>query len=429
LFSKARTALFGIHGSDPRGTGSSDLRLTTGDGEATSHSAPLEDRTLFFCPPDGHHNPLQGVLPVPETSRTKTGDGEHPSPSEPVVGTHLGVQGAKPPHYPDYVAQSYKSAVLGEELGLQGHFLAPATSGTVEDPESEISEISRGRGEPAGVQLELICPSWAVVGECEEGHHYAKELICSREWCRSCGGNNGKAHQRRKAAWLPRATQLQEMGYFVVTVPPELRDNFRRPEVLRAFGKAMKRVMKYHGFARGLRRWHWFGEDHPGHGLQGDGLPVYHPHLNILVEAGWLSFAKIQAVRRSVATVMQVDLARVNVHYKYASSVGQMLHMVKYVLRPTFEHWEWDREMAYRLLGFRNALSWGTWKDEPAWVIPVEDSDVLKLGPLEHGRCPVDGTPVKWGEVIAANLLMAPWWVDLGAGYKSWTGLARDGPG
>jgi len=389
-----------------------------------SHSAPLEPRTLSFYPLD----PVEGYSPPPVARTLDPGDGEHQSPPEPVGPSHSGVWGQSP-HYPDYIAQSYKSLGLGETLGLQSYFAAPAAPAELEDPESEIQEISRGRGDPEGIQLELVCPSWGIVGECQEGHHYAKELICAREWCSSCGGSNGKAHQRRKAAWLPRATQMEEMGYFVVTIPPELRAKFRGIDVLRNFGKSMKRVMKYHGFERGLRRWHWFGEDHPGHGLQGNGVPVYHPHLNILVEAGWLSFAKLQAVRRSVAVVLQVELARVNVHYQYTSSVPQMLHMVKYVLRPTFERWEWDREMAHKLLGFRNALGWGTWKDEPAWVIPVGDSDALRVGLLEQGRCPVDGTRIAWKEVIAANLLHGPWWADVGGGYRSWTGLVRDGPG
>jgi len=434
---------FSTRGSGLPGTGSSDPCSPTGDGEAMSHSAPLEARTLSLSPSDGHHSPVQSVLPLHAPSRTWPGDGEYQSLPEPVGGPHLGAQGATPPHYPDYIAQSYKSVGLGDELGLQGHFeaspvpakLAGEASGKDGFPDAEIPEISCGRSDQLsgssrlGIQLELACPSWGIVGECQEGHHYAKELICSREWCRSCGGKQGKAHQRRKAAWLPRVTQMRQMGYFVITIPPELRDAFRSTELVRTFGKAIKRVMKYHGFARGLRNWHWFGEDHPGHGLQGAGLPVYHPHLNLLVEAGFLPFSKLQAIRRSVATVLGVRLARVNVHYEYAGSVAEMLHMVKYVLRPTFEHWEWDPEMAYKLIGFRHRLHWGTWKDEPAWEVPAADSDVLKVVPLEHGRCPVDGSEITWGEVRAANLLVTPWWADVGGGYWAWTGLARDGPG
>ena len=447
-----------ILGSELPGTGSSVPCLPTGDGEAMSHSAPLEVRTLSFAPSDDLHSPAQSGLPLQAASRTRTGDGEHLSLPEPVGGPHLGAQGAKPPHYPDYIAQSYKSVDLGDELGLQGHFEAPPVPAKHaggaspenlengigrEDLDHGIPEISCGRA--AGIQLELACPSWGMFGECQKGHHYAKELICGREWCRSCGGKQGKNHQRRKSGWLPRATQMRQMGYFVITIPPELRTNFRSLDVLRTFGIAVKKAMKRHGFARGLRRWHWFGEDHPGHGLQGDGLPVYHPHLNLLVEAGWLPFSKLQAIRRSVAKILRVSLARVVVHYEFASSVSEMLHMVKYVLRPTFSCWEWDPEMAYNVIGFRHTLPWGTWHEKvwdgdtgkykngdylpPVWEVPAADSDLLKVVPLEHGRCPVDGTEVTWGEVRAANLLVTPWWADVGGGYWAWTGLARDGPG
>jgi len=83
----------------------------------------------------------------------------------------------------------------------------------------------------------------------------------------------------------------------------------------------------------------------------------------------------------------------------------------------------------YKLIGFRNSLSWGTWKDAPAWAIPAGDSQLLHIAQLLQGRCPVDGTPVRWGEVRAANILVGPWWGDLGGGYWVWTGLARDDPG
>lgn len=416
-----------IHGSEVPGTGSSDLRPTTGDGEAMSHSAPLEPRTPLLCPSDGPQSHIQAVLPLPASTRTRTGNGEHPSPSEPVVGPHSGAQGAEPPHYPDSIAQSYKSVSRGDELGLQGHYVAPWVEGSGDaDPDrQEISET----GIRSGYQLDLFCPSWGIVGECDQGHHFAKELICNREWCRSCGGNGGKAHQRRKAGWLPRARQLHRIGYFVITIPPELRDKFRDRNELSSVGKSFKRMLKYHGFARGLRRWHWFGEDHPGHGLQGDGLPVYHPHLNVLVEAGWLPQEKIDAIRASVATVLGVDLGRVNVYYEYAKSVSKMLHLVKYVLRPTFEHWEWDQELAYKLVGFRNALAWGTWDDAPAWDVPAGEPATYALEAIESGRCPVDGSAIQWCELVAARRLVKPWWAPIGAGYHVWNGLARDGPG
>jgi len=331
-------------------------------------------------------------------------------------------------YYPDKIAQSYTSDV-GSVQELQFTRSRSSSSPGSGAPAYRVQEL--GQLEiSAGIQLEPICPTCYIVGSCPDGDKWAKELICNREWCRFCGGNNGKAHQRRKAGWLPRAVQMREMGYFVIPTPPELRDKFRDPRELSAVGKAMKRVMKRHGFDRGLRRWHWFGEDHPGEGLQGDGLPPYHPHLNMLVEAGWLPPAKLEAIRRSVAKVLKVDLARVVVNYSYTKpgEVSRMLHMVKYVLRPTFEHWEWDQEMAYKLLGFRNSLSWGTWKDELAWTVPAGDAEVLKVGPLERGFCPVHGSEIVWGRVISGSVVRDPWWSDVGGGYRLFNGLARDGP-
>jgi len=417
-------------GSGHLGTGSSDPCSPAGDGAAISHSAPLDGRTLSFCPPDDYHSPLQGLLPLLGASRTKPGDGEHWSPPEPAGGPHLGVQGAKPPHYPEAIAQSHMSPPGPSwELGFQGHYLEPPAVEEPTDPDPQ--EVSR----PAdGIQLTLACPAWGVVGECEQGHHYAKELICNREWCQFCGGDGGKGHRRRKAAWMPRARQLNQMGKFVITVPPEVRDRYRDPRKLAALGVSFKRMFQDRGFSRGLRRFHFFGEDHPGHGLKGDGFPVYHPHLEAIVEAGHLAPEALEGIKRSVANILGVDLGRVNVHYEYTRSRQKKLHMVSYALRPTFESWEWDEELAYNLVRFKNALTWGKWKDDqgewlpPVWDVPDGEEHGQVLEALEHGRCPVDGSAITWGVMIAGNLLVAPWWGNLGGGYWSWTGLARDGP-
>jgi len=65
---------FQAYRSGPEGTGSNDPRPSTGDGEATSHTPPLQDRTFSCCPRDG-----------PFLDRPKEpGAGEHSSPPEPV---------------------------------------------------------------------------------------------------------------------------------------------------------------------------------------------------------------------------------------------------------------------------------------------------------------------------------------------------------
>jgi len=375
---------------------------------------------------------------VSDRAPSPQGAGLEPSQS-PGGGRGENGRGVAEAPYPEHVAPPHTSpgngdakafldasVFVGWDLGFQAHFDRPPEP--IAEPEPELETDRRRPAE--GVQLEFPCPTWAVVGECEDGHHFAKDLICNREWCRSCGGVDGRAHQRRKAAWLPRACQMRVIGSFVLTIPPEIRDRYRTKAALGKLGTAAKRMLQRHGFNRGLRRWHIFGEDHPGEGLQGDGLPPYHPHLNILVEAGFLELEILEVVKDSWAGILKVDRDRINVHYQFATTVPDRLHAVKYVLRPTFTDVSWDEELAWELLGFHNSQAWGHWDNPPAWDVPAGDDPgtTPAMVAMEQGRCPVDDTPITWGGVVQVHLLAAPWWQELGGGYRRWTGLARDGP-
>jgi hypothetical protein len=284
-----------------------------------------------------------------------------------------------------------------------------------------------------------------MVGHCQHNHYFGKELICNREWCSSCGGDGGKAHLRRIADKLPKARQIATMGKFTITVPPEIRHLYRTPEALTLLAIALKRMFIRYGFARGIRRFHFFGEDHPGSGLQGAGFPVYHPHMEAIIESGFLSPEMLYRVRRSVARILHVDQSRVVLHYQYSESRDKMLHMVRYMLRPTFERYEWDAKLALALKGFRNAVCWGRWHERvwdrergkwlngellpPAWDMPPSTgamSDVPEA--LQHGSCPHDGSMITWGETMAANLVQEPYWSQLGGGYWGYTGRPRPIP-
>jgi len=150
------------------------------------------------------------------------------------------------------------------------------------------------------------CRSWGHFGECEqEGHKIAHELICNRQWCGTdlvdgwvsgCGGINGAAHQRRKAKWYPKARQLGNMGRFVITLPPEVRRDYRSKVALGKLGISFKRMMQRHGFNRGLRVWHFFGEDHKDSASGGE-APEFHPHMEVLVEAGYLSEGELDSIK------------------------------------------------------------------------------------------------------------------------------------
>jgi len=323
------------------------------------------------------------------------------------------------------------------ELGFQGAFLDPEPDRSPE-PEPELDEWGDGWScSKEGVQLELPCPVVAVNGVCEAGHHWAKECVCNREWCMKlagrCGGDGGAAHQRRKARWLPKAYKIGDMGRFVLTLPPEIRDRYRTQRTLGDLGKAAKRMMQRHGYKRGLRRWHLFGEDHPGHGLQGHGLPPYHPHLEVLVDGKWLKRKQMRAIKQSWANILGVSVDRINVYYSYtpANDIKKKLHRISYATRPTFTDWRWDEPLAYELIGFHNAQTWGSladWAGPDLWEIS-STGDGAAVVQLEGGLCPLhpewECWPIRWGGLIPIQLVVEPFWKLLGAGYWRWTGLGE----
>ena len=82
---------------------------------------------------------------------------------------------------------------------------------------------------------------------------------------------------------MPKARQLRSMGYLVVTIPPELRQQYRDTQELSHLGTALKRGLPRLSFGRGLYRVHWFGEDHGGQGeYQSEGqVPLFHPQQDV----------------------------------------------------------------------------------------------------------------------------------------------------
>lgn len=260
-------------------------------------------------------------------------------------------------------------------------------------------------------------------------HQVAKVLMCGREWCERCGKNSDQgvigsaAHQRRIARWLPKAQQMSSMGEFVLTVPPDLRSPLRDPEHLSTIGRRLTRLMKRYGFDRGLRRWHWFGElDKAPEGE----APVYHPHQNVLVDGRFLPQETLDDIRlawsKLLRKVLGLDYTPVtDVHYQYAPTAGQMYHRVRYVTRATFKDLQWDEYMGRKLVGFRNAQTWGKWEGEPLWQ-PEPDDDPPAAGAvaIAAGNCPdcPGESPIEWdSRIIRAAGLERTIWRDLGTGY------------
>lgn len=261
-----------------------------------------------------------------------------------------------------------------------------------------------------------LCGWWSLPGECLNGHEFAKELLCGREWCPTCGPDDSKVHKRRFARWLPKAQQMAVMGYLVVTMPMAVRERFRDVGELRKFRRSVIRALKARGFQRGLARWHYFGDAHPG---------VYHPHLNLLVSRGRLPKGLLAEVKQAVKGLLGVEV--VVVHYKYTRRPGKMVHWLKYVTRATFRDSTWDEELADRLYRFNNCVAWGRWDGPEAWTLAPGEDAIGEVASLERGYCPFCHMPVEWfggsANLIKTADLAGLGYQELGAGY--W---ARAGP-
>ncbi|MBA7694045.1 hypothetical protein ES703_102646 [subsurface metagenome] len=265
--------------------------------------------------------------------------------------------------------------------------------------------------------LPAKCPGHFVVGQCKNGHRFAKELYCGREWCPVCGEHESPAHMRRFARCVGKAQQLRSIGYLVFTLPEEVRGRYRSKARLNELTKRVtagdksqhiEGMLKGMGFDRGLARWHFFGEK-PG---------KWHPHLNVIVESGHLTQGQLRSIRRAYAGILGVDVAVVN--YSYTKVVPKMVHVLKYVTRATFRDYAWDERMAARLYNFRNMRSWGSWSGPAVWELEGK-AELEPIAKLEAGLCPKCGEPVSWSR--ARDIAWLKLWAaagqaePLGAGY------------
>jgi len=192
---------------------------------------------------------------------------------------------------------------------------------------------------------------------------------------------------------------------------------------LAILGHQVQELLKSYGYSRGLRRWHWFG-DITRSGLRGD-IP-FHPHLNCLVDGGFVAMATLEKIKAAYASLLGADV--VDVNYRYRVSPGKMVHSLKYVTRATFQDYDLDLEMAMELRGFRNMVVWGRgqWDGPPVWSLAdlqgkpkaeVEELDIEAINNLAAGVCPVCGKALTWGEALPIGLLNMVEKQPLGAGY------------
>jgi len=236
---------------------------------------------------------------------------------------------------------------------------------------------------PAVDKGPIKCGSWITLGGCENGHYFAKPVDCGREWCLRC---RKSSHRRRMSRWFSKIKKIDVMGYLVITFPIEKRP--RSQERLKRFAAAITRALINRGIKRGLRRWHWFGEN----------SRLWNPHLNILIDEGYLSPEKLSSIKKTVQGL--VGSKKIDVHYEYSQKIFKKIHWLKYITRPTFLDREWDEVMADEFFKFRNVWSWGKWNDDDKWQLPKSEEQLGYVAKFEKNICPVCGDKIHWCGVM-----------------------------
>lgn len=281
----------------------------------------------------------------------------------------------------------------------------------------------------------LNCSPGYVAGNCPGGHRFAAVQFCGREYCPDCSRDGSPIHQRRVKKGWQNLKDHKKIGYFVLTIPENLRYLFYDKTILRDFRfKILRKLKEDYNLSSGFARWHWFGDcQHCGGagciGCNNTGAGNYwHPHLNILAPGtGYIDdletylkplrlfmagyFKKLlnkeiemyeflikQTGSEELMTLLddlhyrkstiKSDLLVVN--YSYASDEKKIMNMVKYVTRSTFKIY--DESVKSLLYNFRNTVCWG-WKKSDCNI----DENIQE--PVYCPACKAAGVDhiIKWG--------------------------------
>lgn len=284
---------------------------------------------------------------------------------------------AKPrPHY----------AQVGANLRNVGHNLN--RNQNLEVSVSENFDPSKWGGNQKEPSAQYRCTTTYLVGSTSKANYF-KAITCGRDWCADCGAIHSTTHRRRIEPIFPRLRTAQQMGksigYLVITVPKELREKFLNQEVLKDFRRYWKDKLTREGFKYGIIRYHWAGED----GYR------WHPHLNILFPAGYITEETLYRWRAELSkwfsSYLHLKPERIwnpetkkkerkfpasNLYYHYLkpnaeNAESKLYHWVKYVLRATQTQ---PNKATLKIINkFRNTSVFGKKKDWPETLRKEEE--------------------------------------------------------
>lgn len=264
-------------------------------------------------------------------------------------------------------------------------------------------------------------------GYCPAGTVIYKRIVCGKEYCPECGKIDSIIHKRRVSRWFKKLFSYKSVGYFVITVPAEIRDKFKDREILSEWKKFSIRYFKNLGYESGLFRFHWYGDCKHCKGdekgcieckFTGAGTD-WCPHINILTEGKFLTKEVFKTTLNMIKydfkmfyeSLFGIDLTgKENAFYEYRKTDKQKMHVLKYVTRSTFRIY--NKEIAGLLKGFRASQTWGKFGK------CLHESENNELIMLESGLCPCCKQKIVWKDGLIVNIKLSKLFYDyIDGGY------------
>jgi len=241
-------------------------------------------------------------------------------------------------YYPEHIAKAHSvkhKGSLPKSFALRLPTNIEELQEIEEDRDSEDNALS-------------ACAKRYIRGDMD-GKHYYKALFCGREYCPRCGRNMSIPHRRRVGRLWHRWFQLSTWRYMVFTIHPSQRHKVGQKE-LQLLTTLVSKWLKKDGYDRGFARWHFAGEDGT----------TWHPHLNIMVEGGWLEEDDLPYFRNAWAAILEKVTgiyAPGEFNARYSTKESKACHWLKYIYRATYKGQ--DKHIWSILKGFRNTRTWG----------------------------------------------------------------------
>jgi hypothetical protein len=225
------------------------------------------------------------------------------------------------------------------------------------------------------------CQEFFVQATCENGHSFKMPILCHREYCTTCGSVDSHSHIRKKMNAAKRLIGYDYLGYFVFTIPEDVRHKFKNKSSWKNFVRKVKeQLLKKFGMDCGLWRYHWFGDkdydlqkkfcddlNENNNTINGNKIP-FNPHLNVIIPRDknnkWIDSEILDFMKDELTNYFHSKGSKVEkavLHYSYVEEIEKKWHLIRYVTRPTFkpELLEFHPDLAIEIYNFRNCNPFG----------------------------------------------------------------------